>query len=39
MERFSDVTREGRTCRDRLGTRSLRGDYDNDGWEDLYITY
>jgi hypothetical protein len=31
--------RQGWSYSQRVGPRGLLGDYDNDGWEDLYITY
>jgi enediyne biosynthesis protein E4 len=36
---FTDVTREAGLCRTGWGQGVCVGDYDNDGWEDLFITY
>ena len=36
--RFTDVTREAGLAINRYGMGVAAGDYDNDGWTDLYIT-
>ena len=36
---FTDVTRKSGLLRTGWGQGVCVGDYDNDGWEDLYITY
>ncbi len=35
---FSDVTASAGVANDRWGTGCVVGDYDNDGWPDLYVT-
>ena len=37
--RFSDVTRQAGLVRSGWGQGVCAGDYDNDGWIDLYLTY
>ncbi len=37
--RFSDVTRQAGLVRSGWGQGLCAGDYDNDGWIDLYLTY
>ena len=37
-EAFSDVTREARLALDIYGLGCAAGDYDNDGWVDLYVS-
>ena len=36
---FTDVTKPAGLARHRMGTGRCVGDYDNDGWEDVYVTY
>ena len=36
---FSDVTRQAGLVATGWGQGACVGDYDNDGWEDLYVTY
>lgn len=35
---FTDVTASAHVANDRWGTGCVVGDYDNDGWPDLYVT-
>ena len=36
---FSDVTERAGLLASGWGQGACAGDYDNDGWEDLYVTY
>src|SRR5208282_2417091 len=36
---FTDVTEKSGLARSGWGQGVCVGDYDNDGWEDLYVTY